>query len=458
MVDVATEPDAPLVHGLKGDLVAPDWPPLSIDEVRSVLGSWGPTSNWSGSESLIGWRSPRPMSAAAIVAHGESAVFVKRHDLRVRTAAQLRVEHQFARHLGSRGIGVARVLEASQGTTTVTRGHSVYEMHELLSGLDLYRDQMSWTPFQSLGHARAAGVALAELHAAARSFRLPARPPAVLTSSVEVIIASDPVETVGQLAAARPGLARGLMGRQWEHDVARYLVPTISRLAPRLRAVQPLWGHGDWHPSNLTWSTHGAEAVVSAVFDFGLANRTSAIYDLALAIERSAVNWLALSERECPEADLDVVDALVGGYRTLGQLELDTLALLPLLLPVVHVDQALSEVEYFADVVGAQAEADLAYHVYLVGHARWFEESAGAALIEHLHRLSGAHAGARRPRARTARLAVGLADETARSPHTITPQPDDDLAAAEDDRRMPPAVCGLRLSVRSRHEALSDRP
>ena len=46
------------------------------------------------------------------------------------------------------------------------------------------------------------------------------------------------------------------------------------------------------------------------------------------------------------------------------------------LLPVVHLEYALSEIEYFADVVRSAPNADLSYETYLIGHTRWFESPA----------------------------------------------------------------------------------
>jgi hypothetical protein len=53
---------------------------------------------------------------------------------------------------------------------------------------------------------------------------------------------------------------------------------------------------------------------------------------------------------------------------------------------VAHIEYALSEVEYFAEVVRSETNADLAYDNYLVGHARWFEGELGSALLDHLRR------------------------------------------------------------------------
>jgi Ser/Thr protein kinase RdoA (MazF antagonist) len=128
------------------------------------------------------------------------------------------------------------------------------------------------------------------------------------------------------------------------------------------------------------------------VFDLGLANSTFAAHDVAIAVERSTVSWLDLEGTGRAEADLDAVDALLDGYeavRPLGPAELSALAEV---LPVVHLEYALSEIEYFADVVGSQSNADLAYSTYLVGHTRWFEGDDGLALITRLRQRAAAAA------------------------------------------------------------------
>ena len=56
---------------------------------------------------------------------------------------------------------------------------------------------------------------------------------------------------------------------------------------------------------------------------------------------------------------------------------------MPLLLPVVHVEYALSEADYFTGVAVSPGHADLAYE-YLIGHARWFGQPPGAALLGFL--------------------------------------------------------------------------
>ncbi len=366
------------------ELAEPDWLPLTDRELRDVLGRTDPGG--LGRHPVVIWRSPRPMSAAALVRHGDATAFVKRHHLSVRTPGQLAAEHAFAIHLRTRGLPVPAVLrlDDSPGVQSVLqRGEYCYEAHQVADGLDLYRDAVSWSPYASLGHAYAAGQALARLHLAAADFGQPARPPAVLMNSCAVITAPDPLDAASRLVAARPALAACLARRSWPADFEEVLAPLIRRAAPVLAALRPQWGHGDWHPSNLTWTSGSPDAHVAGIIDFGLANRTCAVHDLALALERAVVSWLDLPETGMASADLAAAAFLLDGYQTVRPLTRAEAEALPLLLPVVHVEYALSEADYFTSVAVSTANAGLAYE-YLIGHARWFGQPPGAALLGFL--------------------------------------------------------------------------
>ena len=56
---------------------------------------------------------------------------------------------------------------------------------------------------------------------------------------------------------------------------------------------------------------------------------------------------------------------------------------MPELLPLCHVDFALSELDYFAGVTKNEANADLAYR-YLVDHTAWFASETGAAFLREV--------------------------------------------------------------------------
>ncbi len=280
-----------LVHGMGRELAEPHWPALTDEEVREVLSRLG---SWTD-QPVVTWRSPRPMSAAALVRRGSATIFLKRHHVRVRNPAQLAAEHAFAAHLRRRGQPVPLVLHRANGQPVLRRGDFCYEAHQLAAGADLYRDAVSWSPYASPGHAHAAGRALAALHLAAADFPAPARPFAVLMNSCRLIGAADPRAEADRLIGERPGLAAYLAGRRWPEDFTAIVLPLIRRVAPRARSLPAQWGHGDWHPSNLSWTSAEPSAQVAGIFDLGLANRTFAVHDLAIALERSVVPWLDLA-------------------------------------------------------------------------------------------------------------------------------------------------------------------
>jgi Ser/Thr protein kinase RdoA (MazF antagonist) len=386
--------------------VPPDWPPLTNAEViqllsaasdsaagdMSAVGRGGDVSAagdgpvGGGGGASVTWWSPRPLSAAAVVSWRGTSLFLKRHHVSVRTVGQLEAEHAFAAHLRRRGQPVPAIVPLGGGATAARRGDFVYEAQQLADGIDLYRDAVSWSPFASRAHAHAAGAALARLHLAAADFAGPERPPAVLTDGCAITMAADPAGRLGRLLGRRPGLARSLAGRSWRDDFSRHLLSPMSRARPLCEGLPRQWGHGDWHPSNLTWTCSGPDAQVAAVLDLGLANRTFAVHDLAIALERSTVSWLDLAESGQASADIEAMDALLDGYESVRALSPPEAAALAEVLPVAHVEFALSEVEYFADVTGSAANAELAYDGYLLGHARWFAGPGGSAVLAHLRR------------------------------------------------------------------------
>ena len=83
------------------------------------------------------------------------------------------------------------------------------------------------------------------------------------------------------------------------------------------------------------------------------------MHDLAIAIERSTVTWLDLAESGQASADLEAMDALLDGYESVRPLSPAEATALPEILPVAHVEFALSEVEYFADVTARRPTRNL---------------------------------------------------------------------------------------------------
>ena len=373
-----------LAQGLGKDPAAPEWPPLTGDEVARVLRRYG------AERAQVRWRSPRPWSAAALVRCSLGTVFVKRHARAVRTPADLRTEHAFAAHLRAGGVPVPAVLATADGDTATTAGSWVYEAHAVADGADRYRDALSWTPYRTTGEAAAAGAQLARLHLAAASFDRPERPgPPLLCASAELLTAADPAAALDELLDRRPATAAYLDGRDGRSAVTA-LVSGFAAGAD-LAALPRSWAHNDWHGSNLFW-TAGPRPGVAAVVDLGLANRTGPAFDLATALERSAISWLDLTDpagARRPTVALEQARALLEGYRSVRPLTALERRALPRLLPVVHVELALSEVEYYLTVRPDPASVALAYDGYLLGHAEFFRGPAGRELLGNLADILG---------------------------------------------------------------------
>ena len=380
---------AATAHGMDGRLVEADWPPLTLAEVRMLLGQF-PSC---GEPIRILSISPRPFSAASVVATRNERVFVKRHHRSVRDREGLLEEHRFLAHLLSAGAPVPRVITAASKETAIETGEWSYEVHEAPEGVDLYEDALSWTPFRTTGHAHSAGRALARLHIAAEGFSAPRRKPRPLVAGFTIFAAQDPGDELNRYLAARPALAEDADARCGGEEALEVLAPFHAELLPLLPALKPLWTHNDLHASNLLWSDGGNDARATAIIDFGLADRTNAVYDLAQAIERNIVEWLALvADPTHPEGvpvHLDHLWALLAGYESVRPLSDEEAAALAPMIALCHAEFALTEAEYFLGVLHAKEKARLASIDYLAGHARWFRGRGGGKLLDALRRWAG---------------------------------------------------------------------
>ncbi|WP_426199327.1 phosphotransferase enzyme family protein [Pseudomonas sp. DC3200b2] len=375
---------APHSHGMSGDSVPPVWPLLRQEELCELLRGFPQV----GSLQAVQWHSPRPFSAAALVTTTGGQWFVKRHHRRVRTAAELQEEHGFIAHLDRQGCPVPQVERDGDGHSAIERDGWTYEVHARAKGADLYRDTQSWEPFQRPAHAQAAGLALARLHEAAQGYLAPGRQAQALVSRPSCLNSVNLLDAVEAQAERSPALGRYLAGRDWRCELA-LLVPLQRVAREHLRRQPPLWTHNDWHASNLLWNRQGDLDGVASVLDFGLCDRTCAIYDLATALERNAIAWLELDHGRAARADLATVDHLLAGYAQARPLTGPQVDALVAVLPMVHLDFALSEVAYFEGLLEDRANADLAWEGYLLRHARWFEAEDGQRLLGHLRERRG---------------------------------------------------------------------
>jgi Ser/Thr protein kinase RdoA (MazF antagonist) len=377
-------------HGMDGTLVEPDWPPLTLNEVRALLAQF----TGCGEPIRILSFSPRPFSAASVVATRGGRVFVKRHHRAVRDAEGLLEEHRFLAHLLSAGAPVPRVFAATNGQTFIETGEWTYEVHETPEGVDLYEDALSWTPFRSAAHAYSAGQALARLHLASQDFAAPRRKPRPLVAGFTIFAAQNPGAEMDRYLNARPALDGSPLIRNCCERALELLAPFHAALLPLLPALAPLWTHNDLHASNLLWSDCRADARAVEIIDFGLVDRTNAVHDLAQAIERNIVEWLALMDDPAHPEDVPVhlthLKALLAGYETVRPLSHEEAAALAPMTALCHAEFALSEADYFRGVLHSEEKARLAYDDYLVGHARWFRGPGGKKLLGAIGRWAEA--------------------------------------------------------------------
>jgi Ser/Thr protein kinase RdoA (MazF antagonist) len=352
--------------------LAPDWPRLTVPELAPVLRAYP----CLGEPRSISWHSARPFAASALVTCDHAQIFVKRHDARVRNAADLAEEHAFITHLRAHGASLPSVLTTADGATTLETAAGAYEIHARAEGHDRYRDTPSWTPVRDAADARAAGQALACLHLAAAGFTAPPRRTRLVVAGDFLTRSPDLLGALSQWVAQDARLRGALAGRDWHNDIARVLLPWHR---PHLAALPPSWVHGDFHVSNMLWNERG----VSVVLDFGLSNRASAMFDLATALERNTIAWLALAPDSRNIARPELARAVIDGYA--AHAAVDT-AVLSHLLPLVHVEFALSELAYFHGITRSRANADLAYDAFLLGHAAWFTTSNGQDFLHAITR------------------------------------------------------------------------
>ena len=376
-------------HGMDGSLVEPDWPPLTLTEVRALLAAFP----GCGEPIEILSVSPRPFSAASVVATGSGRVFIKRHHRTVRDREGLLEEHRFLNHLRAHGAPVPRVFADSSGETAIESGQWTFEVQEAMTGVDIYEEALSWTPFCSMEHARSAGEALARLHQASQGFDAPLRKAQPLVAGFTIFAADDPSVAMKCYLSARPALAEDAVAREGCVEALELLAPFHAQLRPLLSALKPLWTHNDPHASNFLWSDASDNARAVAVIDFGLADRTNAIYDLAQAIERNIVEWLelhpGLEDADSVPVHFDHLKALLDGYESMRPLNDAEAAALAPMTALCHAEFALSEADYFRGVLHSEEKARVASIDYLVGHARWFRGAGGEKLLNAIQRWAG---------------------------------------------------------------------
>lgn len=363
------------VHGMNDELTHADWPALTHAEFDFLIQHFPQL----GTINRILWYSPRPFSTTCLAETQAGQIAIKRHDAKLRTITDIQTEHAFIHHLDKQHIPVSVPLSTNTNQTVIGNEQWTYELFHKATGVDIYRDTMSWQPFLMPEHAYAAGKMLAQLHIASANFHAPVRQTAYLTVNNQLAHTDTPDTDIATWIDHHPLVKQFLSNRVWQADIAEVILPFYKRLHPHRHILTPLWGHNDWHASNLLW-TKTSPAQVATIIDFGLSNLTSAVYDIATAIERNIIDWLHMGRTESL-VDWAGLWALLDGYHHQQPLNQAMLAAIAALLPVVHVEYALSETDYFLSITHSVSNANIAYQDYLLGHAHWFLSNQGQQLL-----------------------------------------------------------------------------
>jgi Ser/Thr protein kinase RdoA (MazF antagonist) len=77
----------------------------------------------------------------------------------------------------------------------------------------------------------------------------------------------------------------------------------------------------------------------------------------------------------------DIARQLIAGYVTVLPLSPQQRNLLAELLPLVHLDFALSEVEYFHAITHNPVNVELAWSEFFLGHAAWLDSTPGQQVL-----------------------------------------------------------------------------
>ncbi len=351
-------------HGMDGTLVDPDWPPLTLDEVRALLSQFPRC----GEPVEILTVSPRPFSAASVVAtraagaSSSSAI-----------TARCAIAKDCSKSIASWSIcaRTARRCRASSRPHPARRpsrcGEWTYEVHETPAGRGSLRrrallDAVSHRgarAFRGPG-AGAAASCSARLRCSARANRVRWWP-ASRSSRRQIPAARD-----GALSCSAAGAGRrcGCTRRDCEQAL-ELLAPFHAELLPLLPALPPLWTHNDLHASNLFWSDAGDDAQATAIIDFGLADRTNAVHDLAQAIERNIVEWLDAGRRpDAPGRRARASRSFAGAARRAtnrcARSQREEAAALAPMTALCHAEFALTEADYFLGVLHSEEKARLA--------------------------------------------------------------------------------------------------
>ncbi|MEB3754883.1 phosphotransferase enzyme family protein [Acinetobacter sp. MD2(2019)] len=372
-----------LGHGMDGELETKDWENLNTADIQR-LQFYYPQLHGAID---ITWNSPRPFSSAALIRVENQTFFVKRSHRSFRSAQDLMQEHLFISHLSKKQLRVPEILIANTGMSAIELDDWAYEIHRYSPSVDVYADTPSWKPFLYAEHAWQTGAMLANLHLAAQDYDVVVGRTARYLVSTQQLLESDYlVPALQTRIESSRALSDYFKDKTLDSTLLLQLGQIHQKIVQPLQACQKIWTHNDLHASNLLWDAEDQTAKIAAVIDFGLCDRTSKVYDFAITIERNFIDWLALKNSNDIQIDYVGLEQFLRGYAANMQ-TFEHFDIVPDLLTIVHVDFAMSELEYFVAITHNLSHADAAYQDWLIAHTAWFFRVQGQQFKQKLARL-----------------------------------------------------------------------
>ena len=287
---------SPRAHGMDGTLVAPDWPPLTLAEVRPLLAQFPalgePLAHYFRQPAPVFRRRRRRHSRTP--ASSSNAITHRARSRRLARGASIPCASARSRRTGAPRVcvrsGRNRNHNSATGPTRSTRSPP---------GIDLYEDAISWTPFRTrptrIPRARRWRVFILPRKVlpprpASRAHWSPASPsspPSIRPRRMERYLAARPHSLSHAAVRACAEQALELLA-----PFHAELAATAARARAALDAQRPARLQ-----SLLVSDPMRSDARATAIIDFGLADRTNAVHDLAHAIERNIVEWLVARQR-----------------------------------------------------------------------------------------------------------------------------------------------------------------
>ncbi|MFO8065298.1 MAG: phosphotransferase enzyme family protein [Spirochaetota bacterium] len=318
--------------------------------------------------------------------------FLKKRIQSVHPKESVLWRHRVISHLVAKGFSTPAITENEAGETLTEDGEVQYELFEAAHGQDIYHDYESWTPFSRRDHARSAGEALARFHNELRDFSLAdATPPGTSPATPETArfdlgFAPDLPAAVERRISASPALSEFFSNIRWKEEISGLYLNFHGEARRYMAGVQPWVTHGQWQANNLFFEHDRVASVVG----FDLVDVAFRMYDLAAAVDKNAVLWTEIAAGQPNAVRFDVIEELLRGYCSLLPVSMVEAELLGAVLPIHHLDWALSGVEYALVHEASRERAQWYYNVYLRDHVRHYHTPSGQKILSFLRHAAAA--------------------------------------------------------------------